>query len=251
MKFVEKQKISLQKRNTFVGTAEYVSPEVLSDLDVGPETDLWALGCILYQMYTGQSPYKDKTDYLTFRKILSNTITFPFEMPDDAANLIRCLLVKDPLQRLGSGQEGTSNDFFCLKNHVFFNGIDFDNLTSMPLPNQENLKFNVFFKENKVKKEEKTICNDNNNRKGELKIIKEGVVKKKSPWFHYNTRKLILYNTPKLEYLEMTKNNVKVDYSITQGVIYLSKECQALFVDLDRFELHTPKRTFVFRVINL
>jgi len=211
MNFIEKQNNPLQKRNTFVGTAEYVSPEVLNDLDVGPETDLWALGCIIYQMYTGQSPYKDRTDYLTFRKILSNTIDIPPGLPEEAANLIKSLLVKDPLLRLGSGQEGSTNDFFCLKNHAFFKGIEFDKLTSMPIANLEHLKFNVFFKENKVKKEEKMTSNENVNKKGELRIIKEGIVKKKSPWFHYNTRKLVLYNTPKLEYLELTKNNVKVN----------------------------------------
>jgi len=66
------------------------------------------------------------------------------------------------------------------------------------------------------------------------------MVKKKSPFFHYNSRKLILFNTPKLEYLEPTKNSVK-------GVIYLSKDCKAIYEDHNRFELTTPKRTFVFK----
>ena len=81
----------------------------------------------------------------------------------------------------------------------------------MSLPNQDNLKINVFFKENKIlKKFRKSEIKEGTNINGELKIIKEGIVKKKSPWFHYNTRKLILYNTPKLEYLDVSKNNVKV-----------------------------------------
>lgn len=95
-----------KKRNTFVGTAEYVSPEVLNDSEVGPETDLWALGCIIYQMYTGQSPFRDKTDYLVFRKILEGSLTIPVELPIEAANLIKSLLIADPLKRLGSGCQG-------------------------------------------------------------------------------------------------------------------------------------------------
>jgi 3-phosphoinositide dependent protein kinase-1 len=66
-----------KKNNTFVGTAEYVSPEVLLDKEVGPECDLWALGCIIYQMFTGTAAFKDKTEYLIFKKILELDISYP------------------------------------------------------------------------------------------------------------------------------------------------------------------------------
>ena len=81
----------------------------------------------------------------------------------------------------------------------------------MSLPNQNTLKIKVFFKENHVKTVIKDSVHSNcigNN--GELMILKEGIVRKKSPWFHYNTRKLVLYNTPKLEYLDTIKNMLKV-----------------------------------------
>ncbi len=42
---------------TFVGTAEYVSPELLEDDVCGPEADLWALGCIVFKMFTGRTPF--------------------------------------------------------------------------------------------------------------------------------------------------------------------------------------------------
>lgn len=38
---------------TFVGTAEYVCPELLEDEICGPEADLWALGCVIYKIFTG------------------------------------------------------------------------------------------------------------------------------------------------------------------------------------------------------
>lgn len=113
MKFKQmtKEEVSkrLKKRNTFVGTAEYVAPEVLNDSEVGPEADLWALGCIIYQMYTGHSPFKDKTEYLVFRKILEGNMSIPKELPLEAANLIKSLLMTDPSKRLGSGSEGKVN----------------------------------------------------------------------------------------------------------------------------------------------
>ena len=38
------------RRSSFVGTAQYVSPEVLTGQPTTPAVDLWALGCILYQV---------------------------------------------------------------------------------------------------------------------------------------------------------------------------------------------------------
>jgi serine/threonine protein kinase len=41
----------------FVGTPEYMSPEAINSKATGPEADLWALGCILYQMLCGQNAF--------------------------------------------------------------------------------------------------------------------------------------------------------------------------------------------------
>ncbi len=48
------------RSNSFVGTAQYVSPEVLQGryADVGPASDLWALGCILFQFLSGHTPFQ-------------------------------------------------------------------------------------------------------------------------------------------------------------------------------------------------
>lgn len=48
------------RKNSFVGTAQYVSPELLESKKVGPASDLWALGCILYQMVSGLPPFRSR-----------------------------------------------------------------------------------------------------------------------------------------------------------------------------------------------
>jgi 3-phosphoinositide dependent protein kinase-1 len=53
-----------------VGTAEYVSPEVLTKQIPTSAVDLWALGCIIYLFFHGKTPFKDKNDMLIFDKIL-------------------------------------------------------------------------------------------------------------------------------------------------------------------------------------
>lgn len=48
---------AVRRRNSFVGTAQYVSPELLTDKKACPASDLWALGCIIYQMVAGITPF--------------------------------------------------------------------------------------------------------------------------------------------------------------------------------------------------
>lgn len=65
------------QKAAFVGTAEYVSPEVLSNQETGPASDLWALGSIIYQLFVGQPPFRGPTEYLTFENISKGQVTYP------------------------------------------------------------------------------------------------------------------------------------------------------------------------------
>lgn len=49
-----------RRKNSFVGTAQYVSPELLTDKPVTPSSDLWAFGCIMYQMISGLPPFRSR-----------------------------------------------------------------------------------------------------------------------------------------------------------------------------------------------
>ena len=60
------------RRNSFVGTAQYVSPEILTNSGSSKASDLWALGCIIYQMVTGIPPFQAQNEYLIFQKVTSN-----------------------------------------------------------------------------------------------------------------------------------------------------------------------------------
>jgi Serine/threonine protein kinase len=64
-------------RSTFVGTAQYVSPEMLEDSECGAPADLWALGCMIYQMETGNYPFFEVNEFLTFQKIKSVDLKYP------------------------------------------------------------------------------------------------------------------------------------------------------------------------------
>ena len=62
---------------SFVGTAEYTSPELLNSRRTCPKSDIWALGCILFQLTFGRTPFRSKSEYWTFKKITNGNILFP------------------------------------------------------------------------------------------------------------------------------------------------------------------------------
>ncbi|CAO3600542.1 unnamed protein product [Absidia cylindrospora] len=116
---------------SFVGTAEYIAPELLRSDATTKEADWWAFGCILFQMLTGKSPFKAATEYLVFQKIKHLDYEFPADFSPEACDLIKQLLVPDPEHRLGSDALGGVDS---IKSHAFFDGVDFGQVFSQPAP---------------------------------------------------------------------------------------------------------------------
>ncbi|KAL3453368.1 kinase-like domain-containing protein [Aspergillus insuetus] len=103
-----------ERASSFVGTAEYVSPELLTDKNACKASDLWAFGCIIYQLLAGRPPFKAGNEYQTFQKIVALDYEFPFGFPAVARDLVERLLVLDPARRLPIEH---------IKNHEFFQGV--------------------------------------------------------------------------------------------------------------------------------
>jgi 3-phosphoinositide dependent protein kinase-1 len=102
------------RAQSFVGTAEYVSPELLTDKNACKASDLWAFGCIIYQLLAGRPPFKAVNEYMTFQKIVGLEYVFPDGFPPSAKDLVERLLVLDPVTRLPMEH---------IKSHPFFEGI--------------------------------------------------------------------------------------------------------------------------------
>ncbi|XP_074094693.1 phosphoinositide-dependent kinase 1 isoform X1 [Cotesia typhae] len=116
-----------ERRNSFVGTAQYVSPEILTDKPASRASDLWALGCIIYQMVSGLPPFYSKSEYLIFQQILK----LDYEIPDGfcplAKSLVSQLLIIEQTERLGALDEHGSG-YPSIRAHPFFEGVDFETL---------------------------------------------------------------------------------------------------------------------------
>ncbi|KAG6923929.1 3-phosphoinositide dependent protein kinase 1 [Chelydra serpentina] len=113
------------RANSFVGTAQYVSPELLTEKSACKSSDLWALGCIIYQLVAGLPPFRAGNEYLIFQKIIKLEYDFPEKFFPKAKDLVEKLLVLDATKRLGCEEMG---GYGPLKAHPFFESITWEDL---------------------------------------------------------------------------------------------------------------------------
>eukprot|EP00183_Erythrolobus_madagascarensis_P003458 CAMPEP_0185848274 /NCGR_PEP_ID=MMETSP1354-20130828/3230_1 /TAXON_ID=708628 /ORGANISM="Erythrolobus madagascarensis, Strain CCMP3276" /LENGTH=407 /DNA_ID=CAMNT_0028548659 /DNA_START=55 /DNA_END=1278 /DNA_ORIENTATION=+ len=110
--------------NSFVGTEEYISPEVVSGCNQSASVDWWTLGILIYEMIFGCTPFKGAKQTDTFNNILNRPVSFPADVPvtKECKDIIKRLLTRDSAKRLGGGGQGASE----LKKHKWFAGkLDF------------------------------------------------------------------------------------------------------------------------------
>ncbi|KAI3461082.1 hypothetical protein Pfo_017745 [Paulownia fortunei] len=117
-----------ERSNSFVGTEEYVAPEVIRGDGHEFAVDWWALGVLCYEMLYGTTPFKGKNRKETFRKILLAEPEF-IGKPNALTDLIRKLLEKDPTRRLGYRMGALE-----IKEHEFFRGLRWDLVTEVLRP---------------------------------------------------------------------------------------------------------------------
>jgi serine/threonine protein kinase len=85
---------------TVLGTPPYMAPECLDPLAVDPRTDLYALGCIIFELATGSPPYGGNTPYAVLEAHRTAAIpSLPEEYGTELNALVRRLLAKAPGER--------------------------------------------------------------------------------------------------------------------------------------------------------
>ncbi|TVU05231.1 hypothetical protein EJB05_48389, partial [Eragrostis curvula] len=120
------------KSYSFVGTEEYVAPEMVRGEGHGFAVDWWAVGVLVYEMAFGASPFKGANRKETFRNVLHKEVEFPGDSrrrTPELVDLISRLLDRDPATRLGYA--GGADE---IRSHPFFAGVAWDMLTELSRP---------------------------------------------------------------------------------------------------------------------
>ncbi|KAG8598829.1 hypothetical protein GDO81_002760 [Engystomops pustulosus] len=99
------------RRRTICGTPNYLSPEVLNKQGHGCESDIWALGCVMYTMLLGRPPFETTNLKETYRCIREARYSLPSSLMSSAKHLIASMLSRNPEDR-PSLEEIIQHDFF-------------------------------------------------------------------------------------------------------------------------------------------
>lgn len=106
---------------SFVGTHEYLAPEIIKGEGHGSAVDWWTFGIFLYELLFGKTPFKGAGNRATLFNVVGQPLRFP-ESPSvsfAARDLIRGLLVKEPQHRLAYRRGATE-----VKQHPFFQSVN-------------------------------------------------------------------------------------------------------------------------------
>lgn len=130
------------KSFTLCGTPDYLAPELVLSRGHDKAVDYWALGCFLYELLCGRTPFTDPRQAEIFKKAIRSErfLVFPPGFPASAADLIRRLLTPNATFRLGNLSGGMQD----ILGHPMFveAGLDWGELAlkRMPPPHKPKVR---------------------------------------------------------------------------------------------------------------
>ncbi|HEY1660713.1 MAG TPA: protein kinase [Candidatus Sulfotelmatobacter sp.] len=99
----------LTQKGSIVGTFQYMAPEVLQGAEADARSDLFSLGCVLYEMVTGHRAFEGKSQLSVFTSILEKepepVTTLQPLAPQMLVHVINGCLAKDPADRIQSAHD--------------------------------------------------------------------------------------------------------------------------------------------------
>ncbi|XKL66219.1 hypothetical protein PGB90_009639 [Kerria lacca] len=121
---------TIYKRHIY-GTPNYISPEMITKTvcRYNYKVDIWAVGCFLYHMFAGRTPFRGKEEKILYSNIQNCSFLIPSNVPEDLSNLIQKIFQRDP-DRRPDARQILCDDFF--KNGFTPNSVPVSALVERP-----------------------------------------------------------------------------------------------------------------------
>ena len=153
---------------TFIGTPFYLSPEICEEKPYNEKSDVWALGCILYELCTFKHPYNAKNQPALFLKIISGNydpIGDNYNYSNDLKKMIESLLEKNYVNRPSMKEIIVKSIFIEKANKLgLFNDVmEIINLDDNQKIMEKNMKSKRIHKITYIRPEKKKNTNPGNN----------------------------------------------------------------------------------------
>ena len=189
---------------TFIGTPYYLSPEICDNKEYNEKSDVWALGCILYELCTFNHPFDAKSQGALILKIINEPVKdISNDFSQSMKDLIKLLLEKNDIIRPSIKDILTRNDIQDIaKKYGYYN--DTYEFINKEIKNVNLRKIHIKKEKKNEDKQHKT--EHHNNNKIQFSRPSSAITRKNNS----NLNKEVKYS------FNLNLNNKKNDYGVVR-----------------------------------